>query len=215
MHDATHADLSVARRILAGDRDAFQTLFDHAFPRLYRYTLARLDGDHDGARDVVQQTFCRAIESLNKYRGEAALYTWLFQICRNTLNDYFRYTSREDRHVSRLEDLPQVRAVLETIAAPLNSEPETAAWRGDIRRLVQVTVDALPDRYAQVLEWKYVEGHSVGEIAAKLGLSDKAAESLLTRARSSFRRAMTEMVSVTEELCPPGREMTGWSTDEP
>lgn len=211
----TNTDLSIAKRILAGDRAAFQAFFDHAFPRLYRYTLARLNGDHDGARDVVQQTFCRAIESLDKYRGEAALYTWLFQICRNTLNDYFRYTSREDRYVARLEDLPQVRAVLETMAAPLGSEPETGAWRGEMRRLVQATVDALPDRYAQVLEWKYVEGHSVRVIAEQLGLSDKAAESLLSRAREAFRKAMTEMVSISEVLSPPGREMTGWSTHEP
>ena len=205
MFDAVHSDLGVARRILAGDEAAFRKLFDRAFPRLYRYTLARLDGDQDAARDVVQQTFCRAIERLDKYRGEAALYTWLFQICRNTLGDYFRYTSRENRHAAPLEELPQVRAVLDVLAAPLDSDPETGAWRCEVSRFVQATVDVLPDRYAQILEWKYIDGRPVRAISEQLGVSEKAAESLLGRAREAFRKAMTEMASDPDVFSPPGR----------
>ena len=110
-----HVDLAVARRIVAGDEAEFRALFDHYFPRLYRFALARLDGDHDAARDIVQQTFCRAIEQLGSYRGEAALFTWFYQICRNTLMDYYRYTSRRARIVVPLEDQPDIRAVLETL----------------------------------------------------------------------------------------------------
>jgi RNA polymerase sigma-70 factor, ECF subfamily len=205
MDPTVHTDFAVARRILAGDEATFRTLFDQVFPRLYRFVLARLDGDHDAARDVVQQTFCRAIERLDKYRGEAALYTWLFQICRNTLNDYFRFTSRERRVITPLEDLPQVRALLETLAAPQATAPETGAWRSELGRLVQATVDALPNRYAQVLEWKYIDDWPVKSIAERLGVSDKAAESLLTRARDAFRAAMTEMVDDLDVFGPPGR----------
>jgi RNA polymerase sigma-70 factor, ECF subfamily len=205
MDPTVHTDFAVARRILAGDEATFRTLFDQVFPRLYRFVLARLDGDHDAARDVVQQTFCRAIERLDKYRGEAALYTWLFQICRNTLNDYFRFTSRERRVITPLEDLPQVRALLETLAAPQAAAPETGAWRSELGRLVQATVDALPNRYAQVLEWKYIDDWPVKSIAEQLGVSDKAAESLLTRARDAFRAAMTEMVDDLDVFGPPGR----------
>lgn len=203
MDPSVHSDLAVARRILAGDEAAFRRLFDRVFPRLYRFALARLDGDQDAARDVVQQTFCRGIERLDKYRGEAALYTWLFQICRNTLNDYFRFTSRERRVMTPLEDLPEVRAVLETLAAPQSTGPETGAWQSEIGRLVQATVDALPDRYAEVLEWKYIDGAPVKSIAERLGVSEKAAESMLTRARDAFREAITEMVQDADLLEPP------------
>jgi RNA polymerase sigma-70 factor (ECF subfamily) len=203
MDSMVHSDLAVARRILAGDEVAFRGLFDRVFPRLYRFALARLDGDHDAARDVVQQTFCRAIERLDKYRGEAALYTWLFQICRNTLNDYFRFTSREKRVITPLEDLPQVRAVLETLAAPQSTGPETGAWRTELGRFVQATVDALPDRYAEVLEWKYVDGWPVKSIAERLGHSEKAAASLLTRAREAFRDAIVDMAHEPDLFEPP------------
>lgn len=204
MSDAAHLDLAVARRILAGDEAAFRTLFDRFFPRLYRFVLARLEGDHEAARDIVQQTFCRAIERLDGYRGEAALYTWFHQICRNTLMDYYRYTSRRARVVVPLEDLPDVRAVLETLAAPLAEQPETDAWRADVRRLVQATVDALPERYGEVLEWKYVDDEPLKAIAQRLGVSDKAAESLLTRARSAFCDAITTMAGTADSLEPPG-----------
>ncbi|MDH4110536.1 MAG: sigma-70 family RNA polymerase sigma factor [Gammaproteobacteria bacterium] len=195
----------MARRILSGDQVAFRSLFDRFFPRLYRFVLARLDGDHDAARDVVQQTFCRGIERLDSYRGEAALYTWFYQVCRNTLLDYGRHTRRELRVIVRLEDLPDVRAVLETLAAPLSEQPETGVWRSEVSRLVQATVDALPERYGEILEWKYVDGQSVRHIAGRLGVSDKAAESLLTRAREAFREAITAMAGSPDALEPPGR----------
>lgn len=204
MSEAAHMDLAVARRILAGDQSAFRSLFDRFFPRLYRFVLGRLDGDHEATRDIVQQTFCRAIERLDGYRGEAALYTWFHQICRSTLMDYYRYTSRRARLIVPLDDLPDVRAVLETLAAPLMDEPETGAWRAEVRRLVQATVDALPERYGEVLEWKYVDGEPLKAIAQRLGVSDKAAESLLGRARSAFCDAIATMAGTADALEPPG-----------
>lgn len=205
MAGPAHVDLAVARRILRGDEAAFRTLFDRYFPRLYRFVLARLDGDHEAARDVVQQTFCRAIERLDGYRGEAALYTWFHQVCRNTLMDYYRYTHRQARIVVPLEDLPDVRAVLETLAAPLTEQPETGVWRSEVRRLVQATVDALPERYGEVLELRYVDEQPLKAIAERLGVSDKAAESLLMRARTAFCDAITSMAGGADSLEPPGR----------
>ena len=205
MTEAVHTDQAVARRILAGDAAEFRSMFERFFPRLYRCALARLDGDHEAARDVVHQTFCRGIDRLDSYRGEAALYTWFYQVCRNTLLDYSRRTRRELRVMVPLEDLPDMRAVLETMAAPLTEEPETRLWRAEVGRLVQATVDALPERYGQVLEWKYVDCESVRHIAVRLGVTDKAAESLLTRAREAFREAITDMVGGPDGLEPPGR----------
>jgi RNA polymerase sigma-70 factor (ECF subfamily) len=187
-------DLAVARRILAGDEAALRLLFERYFPRLYRFALTRLDGDHDAASDVVQQTLCRAVERLDGYRGEAALYTWIQQICRNMLMDYFRYTSRRARVIVPLEDSPDVRAVL-----------ETGVWRSEVRRLVHATVDALPARYGEILEWKYVDEQPLKAIAQRLGISDKAAESLLMRARTAFCDAITSMAGASDALEPPGR----------
>ena len=79
------------------------------------------------------------------------------------------------------------RAALETVASLAAHDPETQLDRRELARLVQVTLDHLPGRYGDALEWKYLQGLSVEEIAERLGLGCKAVESLLTRARQAFR----------------------------
>jgi RNA polymerase sigma-70 factor (ECF subfamily) len=194
MADLVHVDRGVARRILGGDEEAFRELFDRFFPRLYRFVLPRLRGDEDAARDVVQQTFCNAIERLDSYRGEAALYTWFCQICRNVLADHYRRQGRGSGRVVLLEDEPNARAILESLAAPAAEEPEAGVLREQVHRIVEATLDALPGRYGDALEWKYIDGLSVQEIADRLRVGTKAAESLLTRARESFRDAISGMI---------------------
>jgi RNA polymerase sigma-70 factor (ECF subfamily) len=190
MAELVHVDRALARRILGGDGAAFRDLFDRFFPRLYRFALARVPRDPEAARDIVQQTFCQAIERLDTYRGEAALYTWFCQICRNVVADHHRRNSRGAVRVVLLEDQPDARAILESIAAPEADEPETGAMRAQVHRLVEATLDALPGRYGEALEWKYIDGLSVRESAERLSVGEKAAESLLTRARESFREAI-------------------------
>jgi RNA polymerase sigma-70 factor (ECF subfamily) len=207
--DTVHVDRALARRILQGDEAAFRGLFDSFFPRLYRFALARLDGDHAAASDVVQQTFCRAIERLDTYRGEAALYTWFCQVCRNAVIDYLRAMNREARTVVLLEDLPNVRAMLETFAAPAAEQPDLRAWQQDVRRLVQATVETLPERYSDILELKYVDGLSVEDIAGHLNIGAKAAESLLARARSAFREAIMAAAGTPDALRPPSESLRG------
>jgi RNA polymerase sigma-70 factor (ECF subfamily) len=207
-HDAVNLDLAAAQRILRGDERAFRQLFDSFFPRLYRYVLARLDGDHDAASEVVQESLCKGFEHLGDYRGEAALYTWFSQICRRTLTDYWRRTRRTEPLVQLPDDEPAVRAVLDAIAAPLDEQPEVEAQRADVRRLVQATLDALPERYGNVLEWKYVEEMSVAAIATRLDIGAKAAESLLTRARAAFREAIGEATEAHVASRTAGRELS-------
>ena len=204
MSAAVHLDYALARRLLAGDQAQFQALFDSYFPRLYRFAVARLRGDADAAQEVVQRVFCKAFERLHSYRGEAALYTWFCQICRNELIDYCRARAREPASIGLLEDEPAIRAALDSLQALPGQGPETGAWQRDVQRLVQVALDALPAHYGEVLEWKYVDELPVRDIAARLQLGPKAAESLLTRARTAFHEAFLALCEGREMLTPPG-----------
>lgn len=194
MTELVHLDRALARRILGGDEGAFRDLFDRYFPRLYRFALARMPRDPEGARDIVQQTFCQAIERLETYRGEAALYTWFCQICRNAIADHYRRRGSGSGRVVLIEDQPNARAILESLAAPTADEPESGVLREQVSRVVAATLDALPGRYGEALEWKYIDELSVREIAVRLKLGEKAAESLLTRARESFREAIGGLI---------------------
>ena len=186
-------DLELARRIDAGDEAAFRDLFDRFYPRLYRFVMARTGGDAEAAEEVVQRSFCKAIERLDSYRAEASLYTWFCQICRNTLVDYWRAQKRDVTAVVLLEDHPELRGLLESLEAPALEQPDALLWQQDLSRLVQATVDTLPQHYGDVLEWKYVDGLSVSEIADRLAVGVKAAESLLGRARAAFREAIKSL----------------------
>ncbi len=204
-----HLDLATARKILGGDQAAFRQLFDQYFPRLYRFALSRLNGDADAAGEVVQQTFCRAVEHLDSYRGEAALYTWFCQICSNLIMDLFRHRSQENRRIVFIEDSPEIQAVLAALTDPDGERGEADLARRDVTRLVQATLDHLPERYGDVLEWKYVDELPVAEIASRLTLSVKAAESLLGRARQAFREALLALAGtdgIPGATSPAGRE---------
>jgi DNA-directed RNA polymerase specialized sigma24 family protein len=91
-----------------------------------------------------------------------------------------------------IEDAPDVRAALESLGAGL-AGPGQAFDRAEVARLVHVALSQLPRHYGNALEWKYVEGASVKEIAGRLALSPKAAESVLTRAREAFRDAFSAL----------------------
>jgi RNA polymerase sigma-70 factor (ECF subfamily) len=64
--------------------------------------------------------------------------------------------------------------------------PEQNLHRAELVRLIQVALDRLPPKYGDVLEWKYVEGYSICEIAGKLKMGNEATQSLLARAKRAF-----------------------------
>jgi len=177
-------DTTLVRRMLSGEQRAFDEFFGATFPGLFRFALARLDGDDDAAEEVVQKALCRAIAKLPSYRGEAALFTWLCTFCRHEIFDHCRRRGRQPLELA--EDDAEVAAALDSLHAR-EPGPEDLLGREETARLVHATLDRLPFGYANALEWKYVEGLPVRDIAERLAISPKAAESLLTRARNAFR----------------------------
>jgi RNA polymerase sigma-70 factor (ECF subfamily) len=190
-------DADLVRRMLAGEERAFNTFFETFFPRVYRFALPRLGGEPEAAREVVQATLLKAMRNLSGYRGDAALFSWICQICRHQIVDHLRADRRHSRHVVLLEDSPEMRAALEAIEAPQEDEPAHRYGSEETRRLVRSVLDRLPSRYGDVLEWKYVEGRSVEEIGELLGIGHAAAQSMLARARSSFREALETVFGST------------------
>jgi RNA polymerase sigma-70 factor (ECF subfamily) len=190
--DGETSDRDLVKRMLAGREEAFTEFFEGHFPRLYRFALARLNHDADAAEEVVQIVMCRAMAKLRTYRGEALLFTWLCTFCRREIGEWQRRRGRTER--SRLpEDSQETRGILESLAAGMAGGPEDELHRKEVARLVQVTLDSLPYPYGDTLEWKYLQGVPVKEIAQRLHLTPKAAESMLTRARNAFREGFSAL----------------------
>jgi RNA polymerase sigma-70 factor (ECF subfamily) len=198
MSEPYQDDRVVVGRLLAGDELAFEDFFGIYFPRLFRFALARLDHDAGAAEEVVQSTLCRAVTKLATYRGEAALFTWLCTFCRHEISAHATRERRASHDGPLLEDLPDVRAALESLGSAASDAPDEPLRRQELARLVHLTLEYLPERYGDALEWKYIHDLSVAEIATRLKVGPKAAESLLTRAREAFRDAFATLHSGAE-----------------
>ncbi len=188
-------DRRLVKALLKGNEQAFEHFFDENFSRLYRFALVRLSDDPDAAREVAQVTLTKGLQKLQSYRGEARLYTWLCTICRNETTDFLRKRQRERQHIVLTEDHPEVQAAVESYQAPESESPETHYQRGEALRLVQVALDQLPRNYGDVLEWKYIEGYSVKEIAVRLNIGQEATQSMLARAKRAFNEVYTTLIA--------------------
>jgi RNA polymerase sigma-70 factor (ECF subfamily) len=186
-------DVELVRRLTKGEEDAFREFFDEYSGRLYRFAIVRLGGDPDAAEEVVQACLVQVMRKLATYRGEAALFSWLCTFCRHEISRFLAKRKKANVMVSLAEDHPEARAVLESLLAA-EGNAEDAVYRQEIAHLVHITLDHLPARYGNALEWKYTEGLSLKQVGDRLGISARAAESLLRRARTAFREGFCSLV---------------------
>jgi RNA polymerase sigma-70 factor (ECF subfamily) len=170
---------ALARDLMTGDERVFDRFFNEYFPRLYRFALTRMASDVDAVNDIVQTTLFNGIRAMASYRGEASLFTWFCQICRNEVNGYYRRLSRSVPVVPQDDDA--IRPILESLEGDVSLDPDRQYEVTRTRRLVQEVLDCLPVSYGNALEWKYIEGFSVTEIASRLQVTELAAQSLLSR----------------------------------
>jgi len=192
-------DKKLVKQLLAGNERAFDRFFDENFARLYRFALTRLSDDPDAAREVAQLTLTKALRKLKSYRAESALFTWLCAICRNETSDWLSRQGRYREHIVLTEDLPEVQAAVDSYLAPEQMSPERHYRRVEMLRLIQVALDRLPAKYGNVLEWKYIEGHSTREISARLDIGAEATQSLLARARRAFADVYSSLSAGLEQ----------------
>jgi RNA polymerase sigma-70 factor, ECF subfamily len=196
---AVHADdRSFVDRLVQGDEAAYDELFEVHAQRLYRFALARI-GDPTLAEDLVQSTLTTAIQKFQEYRGEASLLTWLCAICRFEILNWRRRQRTRGEEVELPDDQPAMARALDLVGAQSLGSPETDVLRKETAYLVRVLLDRLPGRYGDVLEWKYRDGLSVVEIAHRLRVTQAAAQSLLARARESFRDGFSEIAAAYRE----------------
>jgi RNA polymerase sigma-70 factor, ECF subfamily len=179
-------DRALVARMRAGDQRAFDEFVNASAPRLMAFVARRSALDAASLEDVVQSALIKAIRNLASYRCEAALFTWLTEICRHELVDVQRKAARRPRQLS-LDESAATRLAVAELRVPEHQEPAAtldAAIRG---AAVMQVLASLPERYCRALEAKYGDGLSVDEIARELGLTMIATQSLLARAREAFR----------------------------
>lgn len=173
-------DTELIPRILAGDMRAMETLMRLHNQTLYRTARAILRDDAE-AEDAVQEAYIQAYRALSTFRGESKLSTWLVRI---TANEALMRRRRNTRASMVLADVEPDS--LESDEAG----PESGAQRGEMRRLLETHIDALPDPFRAVFVLRAVEELSVEETATALGIPDATVRTRYFRARGLLREWM-------------------------
>ena len=178
---------AIVQTVLKGNPSELKAFFDEYFPRLYRFTISRVSGDQEVAKEVVQNAFSKIMLNIHKFKGEASIFTWMCSICRNEIADFMRKQTRFDAVIELHGSSPELDSAADPSSSQAADKPD-AMYEGQQKALlIHETLDRLPDKYGDILEWKYVEGLPVSKIAERLGLEHSAAQSLLYRARMAFQ----------------------------
>jgi RNA polymerase sigma-70 factor (ECF subfamily) len=175
MRTSLGAELVSLNTIMA-DQAGFQVWYELALPRVYRYLLARCGGDADLAEELTQQTFVEGVRRRASFDGRSDAVTWLCGIGRHKLVDHFRKSRRDTER--------QLRIVSEWSAGRSQAQSQQ-----ELRSGVETALSKLPGEQRIVLVLRYLDRLSVREIATTISRSEKATESLLSRAREAFRKA--------------------------
>ena len=192
-------DAEVARRIEGGDWDALRRLMRQHNQSLYRTARSILKDDAE-AEDAVQESYLRAYRSMGTFRGDSKLSTWLVRIVVNEAIGRVRRRVRSAEVICMDGDLDlENRAVTEGSGDLASERPEPAAMRAETRRLLERSIDALPDAFRTVFLLRAVEEMNVEEVAAALSIPEPTVRSRFFRARSLLREALARDIDVALE----------------
>ncbi|MGH7710621.1 MAG: RNA polymerase sigma factor [Gemmatimonadaceae bacterium] len=168
-------------RVLDGDRAAARTLYESHVHRVHRLVF-RLCGDEDLTHDLTQDVFIRAFDQLPRFRGEAALSTWLHRIAVSVTLNAMRKVRRLQ---TREQSLEGAAHLAEESSTP--SDPE-------LRERLTRAIEALPAGARASVILHDIEGYTHVEIAAMLGIAVGTSKARLFDARVRLRQALADYV---------------------
>lgn len=182
------ADLSDEQLVtahLVGRHGAFNALFDRYRDRLVHF-VTRKTGDGDRAQDLVQEAFIRVTRHLHRFDTEKKFSTWVYTIASNLAKNELRNRSR-----SPLVLFQKLTSNWDDDHRPIQFEdfrmrPDDLFRKRYLRRLVEDTVNTLPEHHQLVFRLRELEGKSYEEISDITGVNLGTVKSRLHRARNSF-----------------------------
>jgi RNA polymerase sigma-70 factor (ECF subfamily) len=169
----------LTRRLAAGDDDAFREFHSRYFDRLYQFLLVVARGREDEAQEALQETLLRVARYARVFEDEDAFWCWLKVVARSAARDGGRKRRR-------------YFALLENFASRwrYGGDSPRAAEENRLAAILAEGLEELPMEDRRLIESKYLEGAAVKELSELTGLTDKAVESRLLRARRQLREIL-------------------------
>jgi RNA polymerase sigma-70 factor (ECF subfamily) len=181
----TITDGDLVTRVRAGERGLYEMLMRRYNQRLFRVIRSVVTSDTE-AEDVLQEAWVRAYEHLHQFEGRASFSTWVTRIAFHEalarVRKSKRWTPLENSEGGIMPEAYWRHTTSET--------PESQAMRGQLGKLLEAAVDALPETYRSVFVLREVERLSTSETAECLELSEEAVKTRLHRSRALLRREL-------------------------
>jgi RNA polymerase sigma-70 factor (ECF subfamily) len=178
------------------DRAAWKGAYERLGEKVYRLAFHLHRGDRDSARETTQEVFTRAIESIRGFQGdEPDFLLWLFGIARRVAVQRYRKSHPAGVRFASLANA-SAGSPEEHLLDPADPSPlaDALVQQDEERIITDTALSLLSSRQESALRWKYCEGLKVEEIAHRLEITAKAAESLLSRAREAFRERYLKLL---------------------
>ena len=192
--DGLDPDEELVRRFQTGDRAAFSDLVRRYQDRVYTLSL-RWMGEQEIAEEVAQDVFVALYRSLDGFRGEARLSTWIFRVTVNHCKNRRLYRRR--RHMDQHEPLKGTRPEDEGPGRQIADEgpgTDQRVHRSEAERILQEALERLDESHRTILVLRDVEDLPYEEIAQILDLPRGTVKSRLHRARAELARVLARVV---------------------
>ena len=169
-----------------GDYDAFSKLVQKYEKQLFAIAK-RMTRNRQDAEDILQETFLKAIDKIDKFRGESSFGTWLYSIALNQGRAHLQKEKRSE--IKSIDDLLPVRGHESNGNTALSDwkDPHTLMESAQIRDYIENAIDELRAEYSIPFILRYHEEMSIKEIADIMKLSEAAVKSRILRARLFLR----------------------------
>jgi RNA polymerase sigma factor (sigma-70 family) len=188
-------DLTLVQRIARGDRAAFELMMRRYNRRLFRLARATLGNDAE-AEDALQDAYLRAYRSIEGFRGEAALSTWLSRLVLNECFDRRRRTQRRENVIPLISAEDHMTSVREV--ADDSAVPDQALGQLQLRAILERKVSELPEAFRVVFVLRSIEEMGVDEVAQLLDIPEETVRSRHFRARSLLRESLARDADMAE-----------------
>lgn len=187
------ADTQFIERLKRGDSSAFEKLVKERSGEIYGL-LYRLTENSEEAKDLTQETFLRAFQSIGQFRGDADLRTWIYRIAINQARNRWRWWRRRRREATVSIDAPEIGGgrlgLVATLKSPTAKDPEQHALANERDRALKKALGSLKRVYREAVVLRDIEGFTYEEIAVALEINVGTVKSRLARGRQELRRKL-------------------------
>ena len=187
-----HSDAALVSQCQEGDASAFDEIVRRYKGRVYNVVL-RFLGNREDALDITQEAFVRAYQSLDRFRSEARLYTWLYTIAANLARNRLRDSKRKGRDKgSSLEALESAAPGVVAEASSTSWTPRNQAAAHEMEAILQECLTELPEACRMAFVLRTIDELSYEEIAETMQCPRGTVKSRLNQARRLLRDRLKE-----------------------